>query len=50
MKYKVVRYFDTYPDRLIATCDTKEEAEKIRDKYLENRKALYDYEVRKENE
>jgi len=26
-KFKVVRYFDTYPDGLIATCDTEEEAE-----------------------
>lgn len=26
-KFKVVRYWDTYPDRVIATCDTEEEAE-----------------------
>lgn len=25
-KFKVVRYWDTYPDRVIATCDTEEEA------------------------
>lgn len=47
-KFKVVRYFDTYPDGLVAICDTKEEAEKIKDEYLENRKPLYDYLVRKE--
>ena len=28
-KFNVVRYWDTYPDRVIATCDTEEEAEKI---------------------
>ena len=27
-KFKVVRYWDTYPDGVIATCDTEEEAEK----------------------
>ena len=26
-KFKVVRYFDTYPDGVVATCDTEEEAE-----------------------
>lgn len=36
-KFKVVRYWDTYPDRVIATCDTEEEAlialfEKFKDK------------------
>lgn len=35
-KFKVVRYWDTYPDRVVATCDTEEEAEKIRKKYLSN--------------
>ena len=25
--FKVVRYWDTYPDGVEATCDTKEEAE-----------------------
>lgn len=48
-KFKVVRYWDTYPDGVIATCDT-EEAEKIRKKYLSNCKPMYDYLVRKENE
>lgn len=28
-KFKVVRYWDTYPDGVVATCDTEEEAEKI---------------------
>lgn len=28
-KFNVVRYWDTYPDGVIATCDTEEEAEKI---------------------
>nr|DAG50150.1 MAG TPA: hypothetical protein [Caudoviricetes sp.] len=49
-KFKVVRYWDTYPDGVIATCDTEEEAEKIRKKYLSNCKPMYDYLVRKENE
>lgn len=49
-KFKVVRYWDTYPDGVVATCDTEEEAEKIRKKYLSNRKPMYDYLVRKENE
>lgn len=25
-KFKVVRYWDTYPDGVVATCDTEEEA------------------------
>ena len=45
-----VRYWDTYPDRVIATCDTEEEAEKICNEYRRNRKPMYDYLVRKENE
>ena len=50
-KFKVVRYWDTYPDGVIATCDTEEEeAEKICKKYLSNCKPMYDYLVRKENE
>lgn len=49
-KFKVVRYWDTYPDRVIATCDTEEEAEKICNEYRRNRKPMYDYLVRKENE
>lgn len=49
-KFKVVRYWDTYPDRVVATCDTEEEAEKIRKKYLSNCKPMYDYLARKENE
>ena len=48
-KFKVVRYWDTYPDGIVATCDTEEEAEKICKKYLRNRKPMYDYLVRKEN-
>lgn len=32
-KFKVVRYWDTYPDGVIATCDTEEEAEKITARY-----------------
>ena len=32
-KFNVVRYWGTYADGLIATCDTKEEAEKICEKY-----------------
>lgn len=46
----VVRYWDTYPDGVIATCDTEEEAEKIRKEYLRNRKPMYDYLVREEDE
>ena len=49
-KFKVVRYWDTYPDRVIATCNTEEEAEKICKKYLSNCKSMYDYLVRKEDE
>lgn len=32
-KFKVVRYWDTYPDGVIAICDTEEEAEKITARY-----------------
>lgn len=48
-KFKVVRYWDTYPDGVVATCDT-EEAEKICNKYRRSRKPMYDYLVRKEGE
>lgn len=27
-KFKVVRYWDTYPDRVIATCDTERRGRK----------------------
>lgn len=47
-KFKVVRYWDTYPDGVVATCDTEEE--KICNKYRRNCKPMYDYLVRKENE
>ena len=40
-KFKVVRYWDTYPD---------EEAEKVCKEYCRKRKPMYDYLVRKENE
>ena len=46
--FKVVRYWDTYPGRVIATCDT--EAEKICNEYRRNRKSMYDYLVRKDGE
>ena len=49
-KFKVVRYWDTYPDGVVATCDTEEEAEKICKEYRRKRKPMYDYLVRKENE
>lgn len=49
-KFKVVRYWDTYPDRVITTCDTEKEAEKICNKYRRNCKPMYDYFVRKEGE
>ena len=49
-KFKVVRYWDTYPDRVIATCYTEEEAEKICNKYRRNCEHMYDYLVRKESE
>ena len=49
-KFKVVRYWDTYPDGVVAICNTEEEAEKIRKEYLRKRKPMYDYLVRKENE
>ena len=49
-KFNVVRYWDTYPDRVIATCDTEEEAEKICNEYRRNCKPMYDYLVRKEGE
>jgi hypothetical protein len=48
-KFKVVRYWDTYPDGVVAICNTEEEAEKIRKEYLRNRKPMYDYLVRKED-
>lgn len=49
-KFKVVRYWDTYPDGVVATCDTEGEAEKICNKYRRSRKPMYDYLVRKEGE
>lgn len=48
-KFKVVRYWDTYPDGTVATCDTEEEAEKICNEYRRNCKPMYDYLVRKED-
>ena len=47
-KFKVVRYWDTYPDGVVATCDTEEEAEKICKEYLKKCKPMYNYLVRKE--
>lgn len=49
-KFNVVRYWDTYPDGTVATCDTEEEAEKICNEYRRNCKPMYDYLVRKEGE
>ena len=49
-KFKVVRYWDTYPDGVVATCDTEEEAEKICKEYRRKRKPMYDYLVKKEDE
>ena len=49
-KFNVVRYWDTYPDGVIATCDTEEEAEKICKEYRRNYGHMYDYLVRKEGE
>lgn len=42
-KFKVVRYWDTYPDGLIATCDTKEEAEKICEEYNKKHRCNFKY-------
>lgn len=49
-KFKVIRYWDTYPDGTVATCDTEEEAEKICNEYRRNCKPMYDYLVRKDGE
>lgn len=49
-KFNVVRYWDTYPDGTVATCDTEEEAEKICNEYRRNCKPMYAYLVRKEGE
>lgn len=49
-KFNVVRYWDTYPDGVIATCDTEEVAEKICKEYRRKRKSMYDYLVRKVGE
>lgn len=49
-KFNVVRYWDTYPDGTVATCDTEEEAEKICNEYRRNCKPMYNYFVRKEGE
>lgn len=46
-KYIVVRYWDTYPDKVVATCDTEEEAERIRKECLKHRKPMYDYLVKR---
>lgn len=47
-KFNVVRYWGTYADGLIATCDTKEEAEKICEKYNKKHRCnfKYHYEVK----
>ena len=47
-KFNVVRYWGTYADGLIATCDTKEEAEKICKKYNKKHRCnfKYHYEVK----
>ena len=45
LKFKVIRYWDTYPDGVVAT---EEEAEKICKEYRRKRKPMYDYLVRKE--
>ena len=47
-KFKVIRYWDTYPDGVVAICNTEEEAEKICNKYRRSRKPMYDYLIRKE--
>lgn len=47
-KFKVIRYWDTYPDGVVAICNTEEEAEKICNKYRRSRKPMYGYLVRKE--
>ena len=49
-KFKVVRYWDTYPDEVITICYTEEETEKICNEYRRNRKPMYDYLVRKKGE
>lgn len=46
-KYIVVRYWDTYPDKVVTTCDTEEEAERIRKECLKHRKPMYDYLVKR---
>lgn len=47
-KFNVVRYWGTYADGIIATCDTKEEAEKICEKYNKKHRCnfKYHYEVK----
>ena len=49
-KFKVIRYWDTYPDGVVAICNTEEEAERIRKEYLRKRKPMYDHLIRKEGE
>lgn len=46
-KYIVVRYWDTYPDKVVTTCDTEEEAERIRKECLKHRKPMYNYLVKR---
>lgn len=48
--FKVVRYWDTYPDGVVAICNTEEEAEKICKEYRRKRKPMYDYLVREEDQ
>ena len=47
-KFKVIRYWDTYPDGVVAICNTEEDAEQICNKYRRSRKPMYDYLIRKE--
>ena len=49
-KFKVIRYWDTYPDGVVAICNTEEETEQICNKYRRSRKPMYDYLIRKEGE
>lgn len=49
VKFKVVRYGDACLDEVIATCNTKKEAEKICNKYRRKHKLVYNYLVIKKN-
>ena len=42
-KFNVVRYWGTYTDGLIATCDTKEEAENICEEYNKKHRCNFKY-------